>query len=145
MGVSPARKEREQYLKENAEDKGNGYYARTLGTSLGKLNLEVPRTRRENFRAGILPDKYNKRADVSLLNLLYALIYNGYSKEKIVKTLRHLGVSYLEESMREIVEELQQKREDFKNRTLLPDLLFVFIDGYYLQVKDKTKVRKAIL
>jgi transposase-like protein len=77
--------------------------------------------------------------------MLYGLIYNGYSKEKIVKTLRHLGVSYSEESMREIVEELQQKMEDFKNRTLPPDLLFVFIDGYYLQVRERTKVRKAIL
>jgi transposase-like protein len=63
--------ERGQYLKENAEDKGNGYYAHTLGTSLGKLDLEVPRTRRENFRPGILPDKY-KRADASLLNVVWS-------------------------------------------------------------------------
>jgi transposase-like protein len=34
--------------------------------------------------------------------------------------------------------------EDFKNRTLSSAYLFVFIDGYHLQVKDKTKVRRAM-
>ena len=57
-------KERYEYLLENRGDKGNGSYKRSLNTSLGKLNLEVPRTRKGEFRSNLLPPKVSsERSD----------------------------------------------------------------------------------
>jgi len=53
-------KERYEYLLENPKDKGNGSYIRNLNTGLGKLSLEVPRTRSGEFRSNLLPPKYLK-------------------------------------------------------------------------------------
>ena len=55
-------KERYEYLLENPEDKGNGTYKRSLNTGLGKLSLDVPRTRSGDFRSHLLPPK-NQRYD----------------------------------------------------------------------------------
>ena len=51
-------KERYEYLLENPKDKGNGSYKRSFG--LGKLELEVPRTRSGEFRSNLLPPKYQR-------------------------------------------------------------------------------------
>jgi len=47
-------KERYEYLLENPKDKGNGSYKRSLKTGLGKLELDVSRTRSGNFRSHLL-------------------------------------------------------------------------------------------
>jgi hypothetical protein len=39
--------ERDVHLKENINDKGNGYYERKLGTPVGVLGLDVPRDLRK--------------------------------------------------------------------------------------------------
>ena len=54
-------KERYEYLLENSKDKGSGSYKRSLNTSVGKLNLDVPRTRSGNFCSHLLPPKYQNR------------------------------------------------------------------------------------
>ncbi|WP_458012092.1 transposase [Candidatus Solincola sp.] len=57
--------EREMYLEEHSEDKGNGFYERMLLTSLGLLpDLRVPRTRSGDFYPALLPGR--RRASVDL-------------------------------------------------------------------------------
>ena len=72
-------KERYEYLLENPKDKGNGSYKRSLNTGLGKLNLEVPRTRSGEFRSNLLPPKY-QRYDESFEDLVFSFLINGDSK-----------------------------------------------------------------
>jgi transposase-like protein len=48
--------ERELFLEEHPEDKGGGFYERTLLTSSGLIeDLRVPRTRSGEFYMAILP------------------------------------------------------------------------------------------
>jgi len=41
--------EREIYLEKEQTDKGNGYYTREIISRLGKLGIEVPKTRGRTF------------------------------------------------------------------------------------------------
>jgi transposase-like protein len=50
--------ERDVYLEKDNKDKGNGFYDRTLATSIGKLELSVPRTKNGDFRPKFLPELY---------------------------------------------------------------------------------------
>jgi len=50
-------KEREAYLKEHVETRGNGYYTRTPKTIFGDTELEIPRTRDGNFKPSIIPER----------------------------------------------------------------------------------------
>ena len=51
-------KEKSEFLNSAENDKSNGSYSRSLNTSIGKLNLNVPRVRSGEFRSSLLPEKY---------------------------------------------------------------------------------------
>ena len=53
-------KEKQEYLFGTSFDKSNGSYSRSLNTSLGKLNLNIPRVRSGEFRSSLLPQKYQR-------------------------------------------------------------------------------------
>lgn len=73
------KEERKIHLEEDKKDKGNGYYGRQLASAIGKLNLNVPRTREGDFRPSILPPLYD-RTDLGYKNILEALVESGYSE-----------------------------------------------------------------
>ena len=53
-------KEKNEYLNNATNNKSNGSYERKLNTSVGKLNLQVPRVRSGEFRSSLLPEKYQR-------------------------------------------------------------------------------------
>ncbi len=74
--------ERDVHLKENINDKGNGYYERKLGTPVGILGLSVPRDRDGDFRPQVLPSRY-KRDSEDRFKTLQALFLSSYSPASI--------------------------------------------------------------
>ncbi|MDI7251040.1 MAG: transposase, partial [Actinomycetota bacterium] len=70
--------ERQLFLEEHPEDRGNGFYERTLLTSSGIIeDLRVPRTRSGEFYPAILPGK--RRASVDLGDLVLLMFQCGIS------------------------------------------------------------------
>ena len=134
--------ERRYYLIKNPYDYANGYYTRKLNINFGELNLKIPRVRiGNNFRPALLPPKW-KRVDKEYEELLIAMLCNGYSKAKIEKTFRKIGLPYSEDSL-EIVEELIKERLDyFKTRPLESDWFCVFIDAYHCEIRENNKMEK---
>lgn len=78
--------ERKIFLAKDWDDKANGFYDRSLSTSLGKLDISVPRDREDKFRPAILPGEWI-RGDDSYRDLLVLLNKSLYSTESIGKTL----------------------------------------------------------
>jgi len=111
------KQEREVYLSKEEKDKGNGYYKRGLSTGIGKIKLNVPRTREGNFRPYILPPLY-KRTDESYKILLSALIENGYSESELENFFKEMELPYSREEMEKIKEGLKERMEDFRTRQL---------------------------
>ena len=136
--------EREIYLEGEDKDKGNGYYNRELISRFGKLGLELPRVRSGEFRPSLLGTRY-KRHSEDFEDFLISLLVNGYSKNQIVRTLKKLELPYSEEQIERIKEGLKEKLEDFKNRQLKEDWFCMIIDGYHCQIKDKSKVKEAVI
>jgi len=76
-------KEKVDFLDSASSDKSNGSYERSLNTSVGKLNLNIPRVRSGEFRSSLLPEKY-QRYDESFEELIFSFLINGDSKNEIV-------------------------------------------------------------
>lgn len=134
--------ERSIFLENSLNNKGNGYYPRELTTGSCKLNINVPRDRKGDFRPHILPEHY-KRVDDSYVDLLMSLVINGYSESQVLLTLKELGLPYSVGEMNKIRDHLVERLNDFKRRELPQDAFVVFIDGYHTEIKDNLKVRKA--
>jgi len=127
--------DRNVFLKNNL-DAGHGYYSRSLNISLGKLSLNVPRTRELNFRPFILPERY-KRGEQSYTNLLEALIVNGYSPANLRELLYEMGLGYSKNEVEDIIEELKNRYYSFVQKELPADIFVVYIDGYRTEMRDK--------
>lgn len=128
--------EREIFLDKDADNKGNGFYERTVATALGKLNLSVPRDREGEFRSYILPGPWS-RTSQSYEDLMASLVVNGFSRANIMRTLKKLDLPYCEEELTKIEEQLTTRLEEFKTRELPKDAFCLFIDGYSTQIREK--------
>ncbi|AEM73559.1 LOW QUALITY PROTEIN: MULE transposase, conserved domain-containing protein [Caldicellulosiruptor acetigenus 6A] len=134
--------ERNIYLAKNQNDKGNGFYDRTLATSVGTLEISVPRARSGNFRPSILPEPY-KRVDDSYTTLLMSLVASGYSESSLLQTLKNLNLPYSENKILKIKEDLKNELQLFKQRELPSSAFVLIIDGYHCEIKDNSKVKQA--
>jgi len=136
--------ERKIFLENHSNNKGNGYYSRSLSAGSFKLNLNVPRDRNGEFRPQVLPEPY-KRVDESYVDLLMSLVINGYSESQLLMSLRELGLPYSVDEMNKIKDQLMDRLNDFKRKELPENIFALFIDGYHTEIKDNLKVRKACL
>lgn len=135
--------ERKLYLKNNEEQKGNGYMDRELGTAAGRLSLSVPRARDSEFRPQILPTKY-QRDHSDKLNLIRAMMLSSYSVNEIIRALRDIGLHYSPNDMKLLSEEILKEYEVWNNRELPQDTIALFIDAYKSPIQYGDKVKKTI-
>ena len=135
--------ERGLYL-DNNRDKGNGFYKRSLSSSMNRMELNVPRTRSGGFRPMILPPLY-RRTENSYNKLLAALMIGGYSDAGFENFFREMELPYSKSELDRLKEELKQKVEDFKTRQLPEAVFAMFIDGYITDVKLNGKIKKCCL
>ncbi|MBT5750164.1 MAG: IS256 family transposase [Flavobacteriales bacterium] len=136
-------KEKSEYLDSAQNDKSNGSYERKLNTTVGKLNLNVPRVRSGEFRSSLLPEKY-QRYDESFEELIFSFLINGDSKKEIVHKMKYRGISFSEKAYDEIFNFIKEQMEDFKCKELDSEYNFIYIDAYHCMIKDK-QVKKGVI
>lgn len=137
------RSEREAFLEESLDNKGNGYYPRKVQTGSMGLNVEVPRDRRGEFRPLLLPGRKWERSDEGYERLLLSLVETGYSEAGVKEVLRKLGLSYNQEKMEMIKKELLREVKEFKSREIESNWFAIFIDAYETEIRENSRVRKA--
>ena len=74
--------ERNIHIANNPSDKGNGYRNRKVNSSLGQIELKVPRDRDGDFYPTVLPGKYQRFGE-SYSELLNAGLNNFYSRSSM--------------------------------------------------------------
>ena len=136
--------ERQIYLEDHPDTKGNGYYGRVLKTIMGELeDLQVPRTRDGQYRSSILPERRNQ--SVELRELIQALIVSGVSSRKIVEVLKRVcGTSLSHSSISRIGEVAAEEISNWRNRELESEHAVVFLDATYFPLKRDTVEKEAI-
>jgi len=129
-------------LQDHVEDKGNGFYTRTVNSAVVSYNLNVPRARSGQFRPSILPEGW-KRNTPEYTQFVMALVLNGYSSAQIMDVLETLKLPYTKEELTKIRDRLMEKLKDFKTRQLPSSAFALIVDAYRCQVKKEGRVRDA--
>jgi transposase-like protein len=137
--------ERRAYLARTAGDKGNGFYDRSLLLGSVPLELRVPRTRSGEFRPRLLPDRYERGYADEMQALLLGLLASSRSVNAAKAALKKMGLSTSEEDLDTVATGLVEELELRNTRPLDPDLLAVFIDGKYIEVRDGDRLRPCCL
>src|SRR5438552_1196932 len=135
--------ERQAYLARSCTDKGNGSYPRSLKLGSIPLQIEVPRTRTGGFRPTLLPPPYQRDYPEETQVLLLALLASCRSLNAAKTALRRIGLSGSEEDLEAVARELLEELELRNTRPLDPDLLALFLDAKYIEVKEGDRLRPA--
>jgi putative transposase len=120
--------ERSTYLEQTEGDKGNGSYDRGVNVGSLPLEVEVPRTRSGEFRPSQLPPPY-QRAYGDVARALLQGLDLPISEEALDSVARHF------------IEEFELRN----TRPLDTDLLALFIDGKYVEVREGDRLRPSVV
>jgi len=122
----------------------NGYRRRSLLTSVGVLDLKVPRDREGKYR----PDLFARyqRVEDSLEATIRAMFLRGVSTRKVGEILDVLCGERLSASkVSTVVRELDQAVIDFANSPINDDFLFLFVDALTVRIRFELKAKKVKL
>ena len=136
--------ERESYLVDNGQTKGNGFYKRNLMTSIGNYeNLNVPRTRDGKYRSQFIP--YHKQSSSDFEEMIHALFYAGVSTRTLSEVLEKLyGKKISHSTISKIAQVGTNEINKWRNRELLEYYHVLFIDALYFPLKRDTVEKEAI-
>jgi len=122
----------------------NGYRSRGLLTSVGQLELRIPRDRAGQYQPDLI-EPY-RRVDSSLEETIRAMFLQGVSTRKVGDILDVLCGERLSASkVSTVVKELDQAVSDYANRPLEDDFVFLFLDALSVKIRFELKAKKVKL
>jgi len=122
----------------------NGHRSRSLLTTVGALDIRVPRDREGQYQPELFA-RY-RRVDSSLEETIRAMFLRGVSTRKVGEILDVLCGERLSASkVSTVVRELDQAVIDFANSPINDDFLFLFVDALTVKIRFELKAKKVKL
>lgn len=117
------------------KNRRNGYGTKTLKTTHGEVEIEVPRDRDGTFEPQIVP---KRKKDVSEIeNKVLAMYARGMSQRDISSTIEDIyGFSVSHEMISDITDAVLPDLEEWRNRTLKKCYAFIFVDCLYVTLRS---------
>ncbi len=139
----PARR-RESESKDDLSYR-SGYYARSLITRVGKLELRVPQDRNGRFSTEIF-ERY-QRSEKALVAALTQMYIQGVSTRKVTAISEELcGHSFSASAISEINKKLDAELGRFARRELESEYPYLIIDARYEKLRENGVIRsRAVL
>lgn len=137
--------ERNVYLEKTNTDKPNGFYERALQVGTIPVDVRVPRTRSGEFRPASLPPPYRRGYSAEVESLLVGLLGSSRSINAAKDALQKMGLSSSEQDLERVAASLIEELELRNSRPLDPDMLAVFVDGKYIEMRESDKLRSACI
>lgn len=137
--------ERNVYLQEMSADKPNGFYDRSLQVGSIPVDIRVPRTRNGEFRPASLPAPYRRGYSEEVQALLLGLLGSSRSINAAKDALQKMGLSRSEQDLERVAAGLIEELELRNSRPIHPDMLALFFDGKYIELREGDKLRTACI
>ena len=122
----------------------NGYRNKTLRTSQGELDIEIPRDRTGEYEPKIVP---NYKKDISdLEGKIISMYSRGMTTRDISAQIEEMyGFEVSADMVSKITNKLIPVIKEWQNRPLEEVYAFLFMDGIYYNVREEGRiVKKAV-
>lgn len=132
--------EMQAHVNENRPNRRNGTTRKTVKTSHGPLDVEIPRDRDGSFNSELLPKRRNTLGD-GLDNKILALYGLGMSYSDIRAHLAEMyGLNVSEATLSTITDKVMDELAEWQNRQLDPVYPFVWLDALHYKVRHEGRV-----
>jgi len=123
----------------------SGYYARSLITRVGKLELRVPQDRQGRFSTEVF-ERY-QRSEKALVAALTEMYVQGVSTRKVKAISEELcGHAFSASTISELNKKLDEELARFARRRLEADYAYLILDARYEKVREAGVIRsRAVL
>ena len=129
------------YKNKETDDSRNGYSPKTVTSSMGTIDLDIPRDRKGDFEPQIV--KKNQTDISNIEDQVLSMYAKGMTVRQISETIEDIyGFEVSEGMVSDITDKLLPKIEEWQNRPLSAVYPIVFIDAVHFSVRDDGVIRK---
>ncbi len=129
----------------NTENSRNGHSKKTLRTSMGKVEIDVPRDRRGDFEPKILP-KHQTSISQDMEEKIFSMYAKGMSVSDIEEHIRDIyGLEISDTTVSRITDKVLPAAKEWQQRPLESIYAVVFLDAIHYHVRSEGHiVKKAV-
>lgn len=131
-----------RWARMGRKDYRNGSYLRGLVTSMGHLEIDVPRTRK-NGSAGAILGRYQRRTD-EVDEAIVASYVNGISTRKMGKVTEALmGQRVGRSTVSRVTRTLEERVEELRRAPITEEIPYLYLDATFLDARWARRVENV--
>ena len=132
------------YQNKNTDDSRNGYSKKTVTSSMGPIDLDIPRDRKGEFEPQIV--KKNQTDVSNIEDQVLSMYTKGMTTRDISSHLRDVyGVDASAEMISHMTDRILPIAKEWQNRPLERKYAIVFMDAVHFNVReDNRTIKKAV-
>ena len=129
------------YQNKETDDSRNGYSHKTVTSSMGDIDLDIPRDRRGEFEPQIVK---KHQTDISNIeDQVLSMYAKGMTTRQISETIEDIyGFEASEGFISDVTDKIMPQIEDWQNRPLSEVYPVLYIDAIHYSVRDNGIIRK---
>lgn len=128
--------------RSDSENARNGYKSKTLNSSYGTLQIDVPQDRQSSFTPKIVKKRQKDISDID--QKIISMYAKGMTTRQISETLSDIyGFEASEGFISDVTDKILPKIEEWQNRPLASIYPVVFIDAIHFSVRQVNISRRA--
>lgn len=126
------------------QNRRNGYGSKTLKTTRGEVEIEVPRDREGTFEPQIVPKRTRDVSEIE--NKVLAMYARGMSQRDISSTIEDIyGFEISHDMISDITDAIIPQLEEWRIRPLQKCYAFVFVDCMYVTLRTGYEVKECAI
>ena len=126
----------------NTNNRRNSYIDKNVKTSMGKMNIPVPRDRDGSFDPVIIPKRTKDISDID--RKVISMYAKGMSQRDISDTVEDIyGFKVSHEMISQITDCVLEELNEWQNRPLKKFYPFIFVDCMYVTIRYEYEVKET--
>lgn len=136
-----ARKKRDPKSDKTTENRRNGYGNKTLNTTKGNIEINVPRDRDASFEPQLIKKRQRDVSEIE--DKVISMYAKGMSQRDISSTIEDIyGFSVSHEMISDITDAVIPEMEEWQARPLEKCYTFVFVDCLYTKIRTDYEIKE---
>ena len=120
--------------RSDSENARNGYKSKTLNSSYGSFQIEVPQDRQSSFKPQVVKKRQKDISDID--QKIISMYAKGMTTRQISETINDIyGFEASEGFISDVTDKILPKIEEWQNRPLASIYPIVFIDAIHFSVR----------
>lgn len=128
--------------EKHTDNRRNGYISKNIKTSMGEMNIEVPRDRDGSFEPQIIPKRTKDISDID--KKVLSMYAKGMSQRDISTTIEDIyGFKISHDTISQITDCVLDELNEWQSRPLKKCYPFVFVDCMYVTMRYEYESRES--